>query len=206
MNQGSIVRISPGEVSIRDPDFFEELYVNKTATLPTQWREYGLGTGVRGKCHSLVALAETTDEEGSTVFTSDPVLHNTRRRSLEPYFSRKAIDNLEPIIIEQVENFMSQLRANSHRSLRFDQAALALTSDINGILFFEQPVTLLQGPIFWQRWCEHCRIHEHKQANSHRYEEMWKGAQWPFYSCTFHTSQCMRSNGSMKLCVLLIML
>ncbi|KAL2859925.1 uncharacterized protein BJX67DRAFT_386495 [Aspergillus lucknowensis] len=85
---GPIVRISPHELSIRDPDYYNELYVSGSVR-PSD-RYDGFARGIM-------------DMEGSHMVTIGHDHHRKRREPLEPYFSRSGVTKLEPMVAELVE-------------------------------------------------------------------------------------------------------
>ncbi|KAF2207819.1 hypothetical protein CERZMDRAFT_114988 [Cercospora zeae-maydis SCOH1-5] len=77
---GPIVRITPEEVHIQDPPFWETLYVKHNKTAKYEWTSGRFGNS-------------------SSVFTTaDPTLHKVRRAPLNYMFSRKAILHFEPVV------------------------------------------------------------------------------------------------------------
>ncbi|PIA99137.1 Trichodiene oxygenase [Cercospora beticola] len=84
---GPIVRITPEEVHIQDPPFWETLYVKHNRTAKYEWTSGRFGNS-------------------SSVFTtSDPTLHKVRRAPLNYMFSRKAIINFEPVVRKKLDIF-----------------------------------------------------------------------------------------------------
>ncbi|KAK2763881.1 hypothetical protein FQN54_009499 [Arachnomyces sp. PD_36] len=89
---GPVVRINPREVHIKDPYFYDELYA------PT--------TGIRDKDpHSV----EIFSSPGSTVATVDHHRHRLRRKLLNPFFSRRSIERIEPMLRESLDKFLNSL-------------------------------------------------------------------------------------------------
>ncbi|KAI9930243.1 hypothetical protein ASPWEDRAFT_733106 [Aspergillus wentii DTO 134E9] len=81
---GPVVRINPFELHVRDPYFYDQLYAGPSK--------------VRDKYASFVFNGET----GSSFATAHHALHRTRRGSLGPFFSKKAVANIEPLIQSKV--------------------------------------------------------------------------------------------------------
>jgi cytochrome P450 len=113
--KGPIVRINPHELHIRDPEFYDELYA------PAAKR--------RDKYKNWVILSGTPDASFSTVSHSH---HRVRRNALNPFFSKQAVQRMQPLILEKVERLAGRLTeaASSHRVVRLDVAFMALTMDI----------------------------------------------------------------------------
>jgi cytochrome P450 len=84
---GPIVRISPFEVHVKDPDWYDELYTN--------------GSRKRDKSAWFVGRSG-----GNSVFGTIPHDHHRLRRSaLNPFFSKRSIAAFEPVI----QSTMNQL-------------------------------------------------------------------------------------------------
>lgn len=113
--KGPIVRINPHELHIRDPEFYDELYAPASKK--------------RDKYKDWVILSGTPDASFSTVSHSH---HRVRRNALNPFFSKKAVQRVEPLIVEKVERLSARLAeaAHSGREVRLDAAFMALTMDI----------------------------------------------------------------------------
>lgn len=84
---GPIVRITPFEIHIKDPTFWDTLYVKHNKSSKYEWM-----SGRFGNADSVFS-------------TSDHALHKMRRAPLNYMFSRKAIMNFEPIVQKKLEIF-----------------------------------------------------------------------------------------------------
>lgn len=84
---GPIVRITPYELHIKDPTFWDTLYVKHNKSSKYEWTAGRFGN------------------KGSVFTTSDPALHKIRRAPLNYMFSRKAILNFEPIVQKKLNIF-----------------------------------------------------------------------------------------------------
>ncbi|KAE9375433.1 isotrichodermin C-15 hydroxylase [Stipitochalara longipes BDJ] len=89
---GSVVRISPGELSFIDPDAWRDIYMNKEFLRPPQWGNRPPGV----EAHSLIS-AGVAD-------------HARFRKAIGPAFSDKAIRLQEPIITHYVDLLIKKLR------------------------------------------------------------------------------------------------
>ena len=92
---GPIVRISPHEVHIKDPDYFLQLYSNTSKLDKYAWYYNFVAAPLSG--------AVTPSHE----------LHCTRRAALARYFSTANVTRLEPLIQSCVSKLFSRL--NEHR-------------------------------------------------------------------------------------------
>ena len=89
--QGPIVRISPYELHIDDPNFHTSLYRQDGRWVKYPWwtKAFGLTDSVHG--------------------TIDHDKHRARRAALNPFFSKQKITALEPVIQEQVEKLVKRI-------------------------------------------------------------------------------------------------
>lgn len=90
--KGPIVRISPYELHVNDPDFYEELYAG--------------GGKKRNKYAWFTRLFGITD---GAICTIDHDHHRLRRNAISPFFSKTNVRKLEPIIQEKVQKLMGRL-------------------------------------------------------------------------------------------------
>jgi cytochrome P450 len=112
---GPIVRINPDELHIDDPEYYDEIY--------------GSTTRKRDKYGPWVALAGTPGASFSTVGHDH---HRLRRGALNPFFSKKAVTELEPVIQAKIDTLAGRLE-KAHQTgevIRVDAAFMALTMDV----------------------------------------------------------------------------
>jgi cytochrome P450 len=112
---GPIVRINPDELHIDDPEYYDEIY--------------GSTTRKRDKYGPWVALAGTPGASFSTVGHDH---HRLRRGALNPFFSKKAVYELEPVIQAKVDTLVERFK-QAHQTgevIRVDAAFMALTMDV----------------------------------------------------------------------------
>lgn len=110
---GPIVRINPHELHINDPDFFDELYAG----------------GKRDKYQWWVNVAGAP---GSGFATVGHDLHRLRRGALSPFFSKRSVTQLEPVIKQKIEKLSKRFETASKTGevIRLDAAFMALTMDV----------------------------------------------------------------------------
>ncbi|KAI9368159.1 cytochrome P450 [Aspergillus egyptiacus] len=118
---GPIVRITPWELSIRDLDFYHELYVASSTRRTDSWARGREGNGFDGKSYSH-HLSVSHD------------LHRQRRKHLETFFSKQNITRFEDIIVNKIQLLEDQLwRLKGTKSVvSVNDAFTALTGDIIG--------------------------------------------------------------------------
>ncbi|OKL60424.1 hypothetical protein UA08_03974 [Talaromyces atroroseus] len=137
LSKGPIVRINPHELHIRDSEFYEQLYAPAAKK--------------RDKYKTWVILSGTPDASFSTVSHSH---HRVRRNALNPFFSRQAVQRMQPLILEKVERLASRLSeaAHSQRVVRLDVAFMALTMDIICHYAFGESYNYLAHDDFHVEW------------------------------------------------------
>ncbi|KIX07822.1 uncharacterized protein Z518_02476 [Rhinocladiella mackenziei CBS 650.93] len=134
---GPIIRINPHEIHVYDPAFYDEIYVNPPRK--------------RNKYQWWVNLASA---QGSGFSTVPHDLHRMRRSVLNPYFSKRNIVHLEPVITERVEKLSKRLSeaASQDEVVRLDVAFMALTTDTISEYAFAQDTLFLDEPDFCPMW------------------------------------------------------
>jgi cytochrome P450 len=137
-NLGPIVRISPFELHVNDPDFYDELYV---------------GSSVRKTNKYLWALRMFGPP--NTLFgTPDHDLHRFRRSALSPFFSQASVQRLEPTVQLVIDKLLSRLQKiqGSGSIVNLIDVFSALTGDVVSQYAFAKPFGLMDQPDFAQDW------------------------------------------------------
>ncbi len=134
---GPIIRISPYEVHINDPDYYDTVYPGSSPrTMKYGWamKMFGIRTGI---------LATESHE-----------LHRIRRAALSQYFSKASLQKLEPGVQAQVDKLMSRLYdvKGSGKILNLLDVFACLTGDIIGQYSFAKPYGFLDDPDFAPYW------------------------------------------------------
>jgi len=136
---GPIVRISPSELHIGDPAFYDKLYTSST--------------NPREKWATTANLFMI-----STAFVSqvDSELHRVRRAPFNHLFSKRSVGQLSPVIVKHVQKLCARL-AEWHGTgqpvnLRYAYAALAV--DVVTDYSFAQPYAALEDPDFAPQWAD----------------------------------------------------
>ena len=111
---GPIIRISPYEIHINDPDYHEKLYNQQGHWDKYDWTIKAIG-------NSFAAQS-----------TRDHHHHRKRRAAMNPYFSKQKIAAMEPIIHEQIDKFCRRMNefAKSGDVVPIGVAYAALNMDI----------------------------------------------------------------------------
>ncbi|KAF7586836.1 hypothetical protein BBP40_008244 [Aspergillus hancockii] len=119
---GPIIRVNPDELSIHDPDFYNEIYVTENKRRTSHYDAFGRGV----------------DLEGSHVLTVDHDLHRKRRKPMEPFFSRMGVARLQHILANVTLELESRLReyGGTGKVVRLDHALAAFSGHIIGQICF----------------------------------------------------------------------
>ncbi|GJC85385.1 cytochrome P450 monooxygenase sdnH [Colletotrichum liriopes] len=127
-----IVRTSPWELSIRDPVFYDQLYVTAATRKTDMWPRGREGNG----------------------FDMSHDLHRIRRKHLEPFFSRQGITRIEPRIAELVMKMDKRIVGlkGSGAIVPVDHLLCALTGDVIGQVSSGMQAGLLDDPDFTPAW------------------------------------------------------
>lgn len=138
MYLGPIVRINPCELSIRDPEYYDQIYVAGSVR-PTD--NYDI-------------FASGIDFEGSHFLTTEHNLHRQRRKPLDPFFSRLGVSKLEPMVAELCEKLIRRFQSfkGTGKVVRLDHAFLAFSGDVISRLCIDDPPNLVDHPDFAPEW------------------------------------------------------
>lgn len=133
---GPIVRISPHELHINDPEYFDVLYSNNLPVNKSSWY-----TGQFDMAYTAFGTIEHKQ-------------HRLRRSALNPFFSKKKINQLEPTIQSVVEKLSSRLKGftGTEKPVEMRAAYSALTIDIITTYSFNESWDHLDSPDFKKDW------------------------------------------------------
>jgi cytochrome P450 len=128
---------SKHEIHIDDPDSFDDIYA--PCSRP------------RDKDRWWANLASA---HGSSFSTVPHDLHRLRRGVLNPYFSKRSVVRLEPVITAKISKLATRLAAAAQASevVRLDVAFMALTTDILCSYAFADDTCYLDEPDFKLEW------------------------------------------------------
>ncbi|KAJ9665810.1 hypothetical protein H2201_004118 [Coniosporium apollinis] len=134
---GPIVRINPYEIHVKDPSFYDEVYVGPSRrTEKWHWSAKMFGT--------TTAAVGTTGHE----------LHRVRRGALNPFFSKRSVTRLEPVIQANVDRLCARLKefAGTAKPVNLFDAFTALSADVIGSFAFGRSYGFLEHADFNPRW------------------------------------------------------
>lgn len=114
---GPIIRISPEELHVSDPTFYDTVYP---------------GSSANRRIERTPRQAGIFGQAGSGFGTPGHELHRARRASLAPAFGRRAVVELQPLIVEKVRYLMKRFQdfKGAGRPIELFAAFSALTGDI----------------------------------------------------------------------------
>ncbi len=131
---GPIVRITPTELHIDDPDYYDALYAR--------------GAGRRNKYAYFSGRFGYASDTFSTI---DHDLHRSRRKAISPFFSVAKIADFQPVIHAKVEKLCQKLDASAASKgsvVRLNRAWMALTTDVITQYAFAKSYDQLDSPDF----------------------------------------------------------
>ncbi|KAI1305537.1 cytochrome P450 [Xylaria venustula] len=137
---GPIVRTSPWELSIRDSDFYNQLYVAASTRRTNMWP--------RGR--------EGNSFEDSHHLSVPHDLHRARRKNLESFFSRQGITRVEGILADEARSLDSRLTEfrGTGAVVQMDHVLAAMTGDVIGYVSCGMQPGLMEDPGFSPSWYE----------------------------------------------------
>ncbi|KAJ5116547.1 Cytochrome P450, partial [Penicillium angulare] len=127
---GPIVRISPNELHISDPDYYGELFGGTRDKVPIA---------------ALAAFLPT-----SMVVTVGHNLHAARRRPVANYFSKMAVQNLDSVLQSKIDKLCSRMQEviTTEAVFPLGAAFAALTADVISECSYGFSVNYLDDPDF----------------------------------------------------------
>ncbi|KAF4540590.1 Cytochrome p450 [Lasiodiplodia theobromae] len=131
---GPVVRIGPDEIHVRDPDWYDTLYTS--------------GRQPRDKSAWHVGSSG-----GQSTFGTVPHAHHRlRRQALNPFFSKRAVAALEPLVRDRVDRLVAALLLRASQPVELQTAFMALTLDVISSYAFGKPFGLVDAPDFGASW------------------------------------------------------
>lgn len=129
---GPIVRITPTELHVNDPEFFDILYARD------------------GRRDKYAYFSGRFGYASDTFSTWQHELHHQRRKALSPFFSVKSIKEFQPVIRAKVDKLCTKLSAyvDDGRVLHLNRAWMALTTDVITEYAFARPYDQLDSADF----------------------------------------------------------
>ncbi|KUJ19996.1 putative cytochrome P450 [Mollisia scopiformis] len=135
---GPIVRINPWELTIRDGDFHSTLYVGGSVRHSQIFPPSRAGVGI----------------DGSHTSSEDHDLHRIRRKPLDPFFSRKAVQSYESMIIDELQLLDGRLQGmrGTGKTVNMEHVYAAVAGDLVGSITLVDSLSLIMDPEFSPDW------------------------------------------------------
>lgn len=135
---GPIIRISPFELHIDDPEYYEVLYSNNLPLEKSSW------------------YVQQFDIPGATFGTIDHKHHRLRRAAVNPFFSKQMINRLESTLRSNVDKLCSRLDEfrGTGQPLNMRPVYNALTTDITTLYAFNKSFGHFDSTDFKASWQE----------------------------------------------------
>jgi len=128
---GPIVRITPTELHIDDPDYFDTLY------------------GRSGRRDKSAYFAGRFGGASDSFSTIDHDVHRMRRKAISPFFSAAKITDFQPVIRAKIDTFCQTISSyHSGKVIPLSRAWMALTTDIITEYAFAKSYNQLSSPDF----------------------------------------------------------
>jgi cytochrome P450 len=129
---GPIIRITPTELHVDDPEFFEVLYART------------------GRRHKYEYFSGRFGYASDSFSTHEHELHQQRRKSLSPFFSAKRITEFQPVVRAKTEKLCQKLSeaTTDGRVVPLSRAWMAVTTDIITEYAFAKSYDQLDSPNF----------------------------------------------------------
>ncbi|KAE8548914.1 hypothetical protein EYB25_009297 [Talaromyces marneffei] len=129
---GPIIRITPTELHVNDPDFFDILYARD------------------GRRHKYSYFSGRFGYASDTFSTWQHELHHQRRKAISPFFSHRSIKEFELVIRAKVDKLCTKLSSyvDDGRIVHLNRAWMALTTDVITEYAFARSYDQLDSPDF----------------------------------------------------------
>ena len=137
---GPIIRISPFELHVDDPKFYDELYVGPKIRITHKYERSIQGFGRDPAAFSTIPHA----------------VHRMRRAALNPFFSKKSVNELTPVIQAKIQQLCTRLREfkGTGAPINMVHAYSAFTVDVITEYMFARSLDNLEAPNFDPSWHE----------------------------------------------------
>lgn len=132
------MRISPYELHIDDPDYYDVLFSQHA---PRSRYQFGI---------------DNLQLPGSTFGAIDDKLHRIRRGALNPFFSKQSINRLEPMLTHMINKLCGHINEfqSSGQPMEMRRVYMCLTTDIVTLYALSKSWNHLDSPVFSPLWVE----------------------------------------------------
>jgi hypothetical protein len=135
---GPIIRISPNELHIDEPDYYEKLYSQHE---PRDKSEYYLNQ---------------FQLPGSSFGTADHRHHRKRRGALNPFLSKQSVGRVQPMLTYMIDKLCNRIEEfrKSGQPMPIRLVYSCLATDIVTLIILNHNPNLLDSPDFSPVWVE----------------------------------------------------
>jgi hypothetical protein len=135
---GPIIRISPYELHIDEPDYYEELYSQHKPR------------------NKYIFYTNQFDNPESTFSTIDYKLHRVRRAALNPFMSKQTVARLQPMLTQMIEKLCNRIEEfrKSGEPMLMRRVYMCLTTDVVTLFALNRSWNHLDSPDFSPIWVE----------------------------------------------------
>ncbi|KAF2834919.1 cytochrome P450 [Patellaria atrata CBS 101060] len=144
---GPIVRISPEEIHISDPDFYNAVFAPSPDAK----------TGAAPKRHKWIRFVQVFGHPDQSAFgTTNHDVHKMRRGAMDRFFSPGMLRKFSPVLIEdKVETLCRRLKEEGEKGpVRFKLACSCYTTDVISDYATGHSFDYLNHPNFFPEWSD----------------------------------------------------
>jgi cytochrome P450 len=143
---GPIIRINPIQVHVHDADYFETIYASGT-------------NHKRDRCSWFLHAGSKT-WAGATLDTLDHDLHKMRRNAISPFFSKRSVQALEGLVVNNTKKLLSRLHGELGKKgpdagiVNLNNAYAGFTMDIISEYCFGESMKSLEKEEYGKEWLD----------------------------------------------------
>ncbi|TGO37583.1 hypothetical protein BHYA_0093g00080 [Botrytis hyacinthi] len=135
---GPIIRISPHQLHVYDPAFYEELYSQHKVR------------------HKYAYFLDRFQLPGSAFGSADHKLHRERRAALNKYLSKQTIKKLEPMLLDMLDKLCGRIEEFKEKGEKLDMRIVyqCFITDVITLYALNRSWNHLDSPNFSPLWVE----------------------------------------------------
>ncbi|KAL9114326.1 MAG: hypothetical protein Q9227_001748 [Pyrenula ochraceoflavens] len=136
---GPVLRINPFELHIADPDFYSEIYAPSS-------RPRDRSSWFMHQNKDLDSMFETLSHD----------LHRKRRNAASPFFSKRSIQTLEPLLRQKTDKLISRFEKEAQEGniINLQAAYTSLTMDVISHYCFGSSMATLDRQDYGKQWMD----------------------------------------------------